>query len=131
MTWTKSDIRAARKADLVDLLTDRSYRLYPMANGNFLVTAKPQGEDGRVLPDPDDSSRPSCPEHRRGVGIIIKHNYWVWPERDMSGNTIDFFLLIEGKSFHQAMQIICAGHDYDASERDLREERGNVPKILR
>ena len=24
-----------------------------------------------------------------------------------------------------------AGHDYDASERNLREKRGNVPEILR
>jgi len=133
MTWTKSDIRAARKVDLADILTDRSYLLYPLQDGNF-----------RILPDPDYPSRPS--------GIILKQNYWNWPasakprgedgpDRDlsgpvpareaMSGNTIEFFLFVEGKSFQDAMRIIAPYILNDPSERNLREERGNVPETLR
>jgi hypothetical protein len=47
-----------------------------------------------------------------------------WPQRDLAGNTIDFFIHVEGKTFHLTMQIITGGHDYDLSERKLREERG-------
>jgi hypothetical protein len=122
MTWTKSDIRAARKADLVDILTDRSYLLHPLQDGNF-----------RVLPDPDYPSRPS--------GIIVKQNYWSWPDRDlsgpvpareaMSGNTIEFFLYVEGKTFQDAMRIIAPHIHNDPSERNLREERGRDPETLR
>ena len=112
MTWTKSDIRAARKADLVDILTDRSYLLYPLDDGNF-----------RVLPDPDDPARPS--------GIVIKQNYWIWPDRDLSGNTIDFFVLVEGKTFHQAMEIIRGASHYDSPERKIPEDRGYVTETVR
>jgi hypothetical protein len=37
---------------------------------------------------------------------------------------------VEGRTFHQAIQIIAARHGYDHSEQELREERGNVAKIL-
>jgi len=103
MTWTKSAIRRARKADLVSILTDRSYRLYPLGNGNF-----------RILPDPDDPHAPA--------GVIVKNNFWIWSEKNIAGNAIDFFTQIEGKSFHQAMEIITEEHHYDLSEQNLQEE---------
>jgi len=76
-----------------------------------------------VLPDPDHPTGP--------VGLLLKANYWIWPDRDLAGNTIDFLVQVEGKTFHQAMQIITTAHDYDALEQELREERGNDQEILR
>ena len=112
MTWTKSAIREARKAEMAPLLIRRGYRLLPLDNGNY-----------RLLPDPKDPSGPA--------GLVVKQNFWIWPDRQLDGNTIDFFIQVEGQSFHEAMKIITAEHDYDLSECKLREERGNVPQILR
>ena len=112
MTWTKSAIREARKAELAPLLSGRGYRLLPLDNGNY-----------RILPDPEDQSVPA--------GLVVKQNFWIWTDRQLDGNTIDFFIQVEGKSFHEAMRIITQSHDYDRSGQELREQRGNAPKILR
>jgi hypothetical protein len=112
MTWTKSAIREARKAVLAPLLSARGYRLLPIHNGNY-----------RILPDPQNQAVPA--------GLVVKQNFWIWPDRQLDGNTIDFFIQVEGKTFHEAMRIITAEHDYDLSERQLREERGNAAGILR
>jgi hypothetical protein len=29
---------------------------------------------------------PTCP------GLIVKDSYWHWPERDLAGNAIDFYI---------------------------------------
>ncbi len=70
--------------------------------------------------------------------MLIKASFWRWPERDLAGNTIDFFMQIEGKTFQEAMQIIlvprpagAADRHYDSSERKIPEERGNVPETVR
>jgi hypothetical protein len=42
------------------------------------------------------------------LGLIAKESYWRWPERNLSGNTIDFFCQILGLSFHDAMTEIMA-----------------------
>lgn len=112
MTWTKSAIREARKAELAPLLSGRGYRLQPLDNGNY-----------RILSDP---------EHPSGLaGLVVKQNFWIWPDHELDGNTIDFFIQVEGKTFQQAMGIITQAHGYDASERNLREVRGNDREILR
>jgi hypothetical protein len=105
MTWTKSAIRAARKVPLATLLQQRGLALRDRGGGNVEPLNHP--------------------------GVLIKASYWRWPERDLAGNTIDFLIQVEGKTFHQAMQIIAAADNYDASEQELREERGNDPEILR
>ncbi len=39
-------------------------------------------------------------------GLIVKDSYWRWPERDLAGNAIDFFMHVLGLSFHDAMRQI-------------------------
>ncbi len=39
-------------------------------------------------------------------GLIVKDSYWRWPERNQSGNAIDFLVQVLGRSFHDAMTEI-------------------------
>lgn len=123
MTWTKQQIRDARKVHLAPLLTRRGFRLRLLPEGNTLVEDHPD--------------------------LIVKHHYWTWPTKNIQGNAIDFFVLVEGKSFHQAMEILAASigaggtrkgvqeqnmpipvvsitQDYDHDGNNLRAERGNL-----
>jgi hypothetical protein len=85
--WSADNIRQARKTDLVPLLTGRGYLLQPATNGNF-----------RIMPN---SNNPASP-----AGLIVKLHFWLWPEQHIAGNTIDFFMKIEGLSFNDAMRLI-------------------------
>ena len=98
--WTKQQVRQARKIELPPLLRQRNYRLDPISDENY-----------RITPDTGEKSmHVTLPRH--GTGIIVKHNFWIWHEKDISGNTIDFFVKIEGLSFNQAMQIIMDEYSY-------------------
>jgi hypothetical protein len=39
-------------------------------------------------------------------GLLLKASYWRWPERNLAGNTIDFYTKVLGASFNNAMQEI-------------------------
>ena len=78
--WSREQIRTARLAPLVPLLQQRALQLSEQAAGNFLLPAYP--------------------------GLIVKDSYWRWPERNLAGNAIDFFVQILGLSFHDAMRQI-------------------------
>lgn len=78
--WTREQIRQARKAQLAPLLQSRGLQLDEESAGNFTLPAFP--------------------------GLILKENYWRWPERHLAGNTIDFFVQVLGLTFHQAMRQI-------------------------
>ncbi len=80
--WTREQIRAARAAPLLPLLQKRRLQLLERAAGNFELSAYP--------------------------GLILKESYWRWPERNLAGNTIDFFVHVLGLSFHDAMRQITA-----------------------
>ena len=80
--WTRDQIRAARKTSLVALLQKRGLQLRDMGAGNFQLPAYP--------------------------GLIVKESYWRWPDRNLAGNTIDFFVQVLGMSFHDAMRHITA-----------------------
>ena len=63
--------------------------------------------------------------------LTVKQSFWARSEMNIAGNAINFFTTVEGKSFHQAMEIITAASEYDAAKQNLQEEHGNVAKIKR
>ena len=77
---TRQQIRAARLTPLPPLLQRRGLQLLERPAGNYILPAYP--------------------------GLIVKDSYWRWPERNLAGNAIDFFMRVLGLSFHQAMQQI-------------------------
>ena len=78
--WTREQIRAARQVPLVALLQKRAVQLMEKDAGNFELPAFP--------------------------GLIVKESYWRWPQRNLAGNTIDFFVQVLGMNFHSAMRQI-------------------------
>ena len=80
MTWTRSEIRQARQKPLAPLLVHRGLQLTALPEENFRVAHY------------DD--------------LVVKRSYWRWPSKGIEGNAIDFFMLVEGKSFSQAMHIL-------------------------
>jgi hypothetical protein len=80
--WTREHIRAARQAPLIPLLQKRQLQLIEGEAGNFHLPAFP--------------------------GLLVKDSYWRWPERNLAGNAIDFFVQVLGMSFHDAMRHITA-----------------------
>ena len=78
--WTKEQIRHARSVPLAPLLARRGLNLLPLNAGNFAIEEHP--------------------------GLLVKESYWRWPERELAGNTIDFFIRVLDRSFHQAMREI-------------------------
>ena len=75
--WTRQQIRAARMALLPPLLLSRGFQLIELPAGNFELAAY--------------------------KGLLIKGSYWRWPQRNLAGNAIDFFVQVLGLSFHDAM----------------------------
>jgi hypothetical protein len=41
-------------------------------------------------------------------GVIIKDSCWRWPKENRSGNAIDFFTVVLGLSFHDALRELLA-----------------------
>lgn len=80
--WTKEQIRAARRTDLAPLLQNRGLTLRDRGGDNLEVE--------------------QC------KGLILKASYWRWPDRDMAGNAIDFYVKVLGLSFNDAMKEIMA-----------------------
>ena len=78
--WSPEQIRAARVAPLVPLLQKHGLQLVAREAGNYILPAHP--------------------------GLIVKESYWRWPERNLAGNAIDFFMRVLGLSFHDAMRQI-------------------------
>ena len=78
--WTREQIRAARLAPLLPLLQRRGLQLIARDAGNFTLPAYP--------------------------GLIVKDSYWRWPERNLAGNAIDFFMRVLGLTFNDAMRQI-------------------------
>lgn len=80
MIWNKSDIRRARKVDLAPVLRGKGLHLKPLLDDNFLV-----------VPYYD---------------LFVKKSFWRWPSRNLSGNSIDFFIRVQGLSFNETMKLL-------------------------
>ena len=80
--WTRQQIRAARVAPLAPLLQKRGLQMMEHEARNLTLPAFP--------------------------GLIVKDFYWRWPQRELAGNTIDFFVKVLGLSFAEAMREITA-----------------------
>lgn len=78
--WSREQIRAARVVPLLPLLQKQGLQVIQRAAGNFELAAYP--------------------------GLLIKDSYWRWPQRNLAGNAIDFFVQVLGMSFHDAMRLI-------------------------
>jgi hypothetical protein len=78
--WTRQQIRAARMAPLAPLLEKRGLQLRELPAGNFELSGFP--------------------------GLLLKDSFWRWPQRDLEGNAIDFFVQVLGLSFSDAMRQI-------------------------
>ena len=76
--WSKDQIRAARRIELAPLLQKRGLALRDRGGGNLEV--------------------------EQYKGVIVKSSYWRWPERELAGNAIDFYMKVLGTSFHDAMK---------------------------
>lgn len=83
MIWSKHDIRNARKTPLLPILTKLGYSLRKLEYNNYLV--------------------------EKHGSVVIKDNYWFWKENQSAGNAIDFFVIIEKKSFAESMAILTGG----------------------
>lgn len=78
--WTRQQIRNARRAHLPDLLRHEGFALRETGGGNFELVERP--------------------------GLIVKNNFWRWPQEGRQGNTIDLLVNVLGMSFDQAMRRI-------------------------
>lgn len=76
--WSREQIRAARIVALPPLLEKRGLVLRDRGGGNVEVE-----------------------EYK---GLLVKASYWRWPDHDMAGNAIDFYIEVLGLSFHDAMK---------------------------
>ena len=81
MTWTKTEIEDARQSDLAEVLAQRGYDVRPLRGGAVLVAE---------LKD-----------------LVVNRSYWFWRSQKLKGNPIDFFMLVEGKTFAETMAILC------------------------
>ncbi len=80
--WSRDQIQRARRTSLAPLLEKRGYRLRKKPGGNYLV--EDEGD------------------------LVVKEFYWIWESRELKGNAIDFLMLVECRSFGQAMEILTA-----------------------
>ncbi|MEK6684456.1 MAG: hypothetical protein AABY46_07335 [Nitrospirota bacterium] len=83
MTWSKAEIRQARKIPLEPLLRQNGVQLRELPGENYQIQAF--GD------------------------LIVRDCYWIWKSRQLQGNTIDFFMIVENLTFAQAMQQILPG----------------------
>jgi hypothetical protein len=103
MTWTSSDIQDARERPLAPILAACGYRVCELRSGAFLVE------------DMGD--------------LVVRRDHWFWRSKRLRGNPIDFFMLVEGRSFKEAMAIIHGDEDGEDEEEDDDAEAGTEDSL--
>ena len=78
-SWTKAQIRRARRIPLQPVLESFGYRLQPRPNGNYLLLGVAEE-------------------------VVVKDHYWVCPTNGKAGNAIDFLIAQRGMSFSEAVE---------------------------
>ena len=102
MTWTKAEIEQARNRQLAPVLIDAGYELDELTNGAMLVT-----------------------EFR---GMVVRGNLWFWKEQNLKGNTIDFFMLIEARTFSETMAILCPSQQEETNSNTSKRKHRAAKK---
>lgn len=80
MTWSKDEIEDARQSQLAPILSDRGYEIRSMRGGACLVA---EMQD-----------------------LVVHNSRWFWKSANLKGNAIDFFMIVEGRTFAEAMEIL-------------------------
>jgi len=78
--WSKQQIRTARRIHLKPLLERKGMTFHETGGDNYRVREYP--------------------------GLVIRYHYWHWFDYDKKGNTIDFFTMVLGLTFADAMREI-------------------------
>jgi len=81
--WSREQIRAARMVALAPRLEKRGLALRDRGGGNL-----------EVVPY---------------QGLLLKASYWRWPDREIAGNAIDFYVKVLGLSFNDTMKELTEG----------------------
>ncbi len=113
MIWTSFDIQKARQLPLAPVLKKRGYDLKPLPGGAFILKDK-------------------------YPGMIIQGHQWSWQPAKQKGNTIDFFMYLEGRPFAEIMRTLLGpdgdeggegggDEDGDDSGRDESEGDASIP----
>jgi hypothetical protein len=104
VTWTKDEIHTARTRQLAPILTSRGYQLAELPSGALIV--------------------PSI------KGLVILGHTWYWAPQNLKGNTIDFFMTLEAKTFTDTMQILCPKNAQPAAsaQKDPRKYASPAPR---
>ncbi len=100
MIWTSTDIEAARRTPLVPLLRRNGYRLRDLGNGAWLMK-------------------------ERFPGLVVRGCQWFWKEARQQGNSIDFLMYLEGRTFADVMRTLMedTGEDEEGKQAAEHEER--------
>lgn len=95
--FNKKEIQKAKDANLVDLLLELNYPLKKVTNREYCLI---RHDSCKISPD-------------KG---------FYWHSRDVGGNAIDFFMVVENMTFTQAVSQILFHSEKDASKAPLEKQ---------
>jgi len=79
----------------------------------------------------DPRTNPRGPAGPARPGLIVKESYWRWPQRNLAGNTIDFFVQVLGMKFHNAMRQITGSYRAPSSIENGPRRSSDTTKPVR